>query len=232
MPKTMLLAALAAATAISSPAMAGNPDGKLQVKVLGTAVLVDGKIDKVKSINTTSTLGGAVAAAPGAQTDINNNFIPTLAVEYYATPNISVETICCLTQHHASGAGGLSGAGELVDHIMILPATVTLKYHVDAGPVRPYIGAGPTLFIFIDEKPGSTAAALGADKLRLSNEVGFAVQAGVDIPVNANGMGISLDAKKYFVNTTATFKDGGSTVLKTKHQLDPWVLSGGVYFRF
>jgi outer membrane protein len=232
MRKTITLAALATATAITAPAMAGNADGKLQVKVLGTGVLVDGKIDKVKSINTALPLGAAVAAAPGAQTDINNNVVPTLAVEYFATPNVSVETICCLTQHHASGAGGLSGAGELVDHIMILPATVTLKYHFDAGPIKPYVGVGPSLFIFIDEKPGATAAALGADKLNLSNEIGLALQAGVDVPVNDTGMGVSLDAKKYFINTTATFKDGAATVLKTKHKLDPWVLSAGVYFRF
>ncbi len=232
MRKLIALAAIAASTAIASPAMAGNPDGKLQIKVLGTGIFVDGKIDKVKSIVTTSPLGGAVAATSGAQTKINDNVVPTLAIEYFATPNISVETICCLTQHHASGAGGLAGAGELVDHLMILPATVTLKYHLDAGPIKPYVGVGPTLFLFIDEKPGATAAALGADKLKLSNEVGFALQAGVDVPVSANGMGISLDVKKYFINTTATFKDGGTTVLKTKHQLDPWVLSGGVYFRF
>lgn len=232
MRKLTLLAALAAATAISSPAMAGNPDGKWQVKLLGTGVLVDGKIDKVKSIDTASTLGGAVAATPNAQTDINDNVVPTVAIEYFATPNVSIETICCLTQHHASGAGGLKGAGSLVDHIMILPATVTVKYHLDAGPIKPYVGVGPSVFLFIDEKPGATAKALGADSLKLSNEIGFALQAGVDVPVNDTGMGISIDAKKYFMNTTATFKEGGATVLKTKHQLDPWVLSAGLSYRF
>jgi outer membrane protein len=45
-------------------------------------------------------------------------------------------------------------------------------------------------------------------------------------------MGLSVDAKKYFMNTNASFYDGGAKVLETKHQLDPWVLSGGVYFRF
>ena len=36
MRKLTLMAALAAATVMSSPAMAGSPDGKLQIKVLGT----------------------------------------------------------------------------------------------------------------------------------------------------------------------------------------------------
>jgi len=233
MRKLTLLAAAAAATALTSPAHAGSPDGKMQIKVLGTGVLVDGKISgDPKEIDTTSTLGGTVASVPNAQTDINDNVVPTIAIEYFATPNFSIETICCLTQHHASAAGDLAGAGSLVDHIMILPATVTLKYHLDAGPVKPYVGVGPTLFIFIDERPGATAAALGADSLKLSNEFGFALQGGVDIPINDTGFGISLDAKKYFVDTTATFKEAGSVVLKTKHKLDPWVLSAGVSYRF
>lgn len=232
MRKLTLMAAVAAATALTSPAHAGNPEGKWQVKVLGTGVLVDGEISNVKDIDTTSTLGGTVASVANAQTDINNNVVPTVAIEYFATPNVSVETICCLTQHHASAAGDLAGAGSLVDHIMILPATVTLKYHLDAGPVKPYVGVGPTLFFFIDEKPGATAAALGADSLNLSNEFGFALQGGVDIPIIDSGFSITLDAKKYFVDTTATFKEAGDVVLKTKHKLDPWVLSAGISYRF
>jgi outer membrane protein len=35
------------------------------------------------------------------------------------------------------------------------------------------------------------------------------------------------------MNTTATFYNAaGVEALKTKHALDPWVLSSGVYFRF
>lgn len=228
MRKLTLLAAIAAATALTSPAAA---QGNWQVKLLGTGVLVDGKIDKVKSVDTESVLGDALASLDNPQTDINDNVVPTIAIEYYATPHISIETICCLTQHHASGAGDLAGAGSLVDHIMILPATVTLKYHLDAGPIKPYVGVGPSVFFFIDERPGATAAALGVDKVKLSNKFGIALQAGVDVPVNES-MGVALDAKKYFINTDAKFYEGGSLVLETRHQLDPWVVSGGVYFRF
>ena len=143
MRKLTMLAALAATTAISTPALAGNPEGNWQVKVLGTGVLVDGEISKVEL--------DPLALTPGGQTDINNNVVPTVAIEYYATKNISVETICCLTQHHATGRGTLDGA-RLVDHIMILPATVTVKYHLDAGPIKPYVGVGPSLFFRSEER--------------------------------------------------------------------------------
>jgi len=227
MRKLTLLAALAAATAISSPAMAGNPEGKLQVKVLGTGVLPNGKIDKIKSV--LPAVAPALGASPG--TRANDNVVPTLAIEYFATPNVSVETICCFTQHHVNGTGSIAGA-NLVNHVLILPATVTLKYHVNAGPIRPYIGAGPALFAVFSEKPGSTAKALGVTKVKMSNEVGFALQGGVDVPINDAGMGISLDAKKYFIKPEAKFYAGNTLALHTRHKLDPWVISGGVYFRF
>lgn len=224
MRKLTLLAAMTAATVLSSPALAGNPEGRLQVKVLATGVLPDGKIDKVKT--------DLIGLPAGSQTKANNNVVPTLAVEYFATPNVSVETICCFTQHHVSGAGALAGT-NLVNHVLILPATVTLKYHLDAGPIKPYIGAGPSLFVIFGEKPGADARALGATRTKMSNEVGFALQGGVDIPINDKGMGISFDAKKYFMNTTAHFYTAsGVEALTTKHKLDPWVISGGVSFRF
>lgn len=230
MKKIAAAAALAAATLLVTPALADETEGKIQVKLLATGVLPDGKIDTVKSINTGTTLGGAVAATVGPQTKANDNVVPTLAVEYYFTPNVSVETICCFTQHHVNGAGGLAGA-KLVDHVLILPATVTLKYHLNAGPIRPYVGVGPALYIVFGEKPGTTATALGITSVKMSNSLGVALQGGVDVPLG-NGLGISLDAKKYFIKPTAKFYQGSTLALETKHKLDPWVLSGGVYIRF
>lgn len=213
-----------AAAVIGTPALAGSPDGAWQVKVMATGVLPDGKIVDLRN--------NAIGLPAGSQTKANDNVVPTVAVEYYATPNISVETICCLTQHHVNGAGPLAGT-DIVDHVLILPATVTLKYHLNAGPIRPYVGVGPSLFLIMGEKPGATTRALGATSLKMSNDVGVALQGGFDIPVNDRGMGISFDAKKYFIGTTLhVFAASGAEVLTTRHKLDPWVLSGGVYYRF
>lgn len=224
MKKISIAAAVLAASMLANPAQAGSPDGRLQVKVLATGVLPDGKIDTV-NIN-------AVGLPAGTQTVANDNVVPTLAVEYYATPNVSIETICCFTQHHVTGAGAIAGA-DVAQHVLILPATVTLKYHFDAGAIKPYIGAGPAVFFYFDEKPGATAVALGATKLNMDNKLGLALQAGVDIPVNDSGMGVTLDAKRYFMKTTTHFYTaGGVEALSTTHKLDPWVISGGVYFRF
>lgn len=218
-----IIAAMAAA-AFANPALAGTPDGHWQVKVLGTGVLPDGKITEVRN--------NALGLPANSQTKANDNVVPTLAIEYFATPEISVETICCLTQHHVNGAASIAGT-RIVDHVLILPMTMTLKYHLGGGPIRPYVGAGPSLFLIMGEKPGATTRALGGARLKMSNEVGVALQAGVDVAVNDRGMGITLDAKKYFIDTTLHVTNvAGAEVLTTRHSLDPWVVSGGVYFHF
>jgi outer membrane protein len=223
MKKLAIAAALAATMLGSAPAHADD-NGKLQVKLLATGVLPDGKITSVNDP------GGILTAAD--QTKLNDRVVPTLAVEYYVAPEVSIETICCLTPHHVSGSAGPINGAEIVDHVLVLPATVTLKYHFDAGGIRPYVGAGPAWFFYIDEKPGTLSRALGVDTVKLDNKLGVAVQAGVDIPVSENGMGISFDAKRYWVKTTAHYRVAGTQVLATSHKVDPWVLSGGVYFRF
>lgn len=223
--KTLTIAAaLAAATMLSSPALAGDAEGKIQVKVLATGVLPDGKITALEN--------NAIGLPAGSQTYANDNVVPTVAVEYFASPNVSIETICCLTTHGVKGAGAINGAA-ILDHVMILPATVTLKYHFNAGGIKPYVGVGPSAFFFIDEKPGATTASLGGTRVKLDTHIGFALQAGVDIPLGSEGFGISFDGKRYFMNTRLhVYNAGGTEVLTTKHKLDPWVVSGGVYYRF
>lgn len=225
MNKLTILAALAAATTHASPALAGDAEGKVQVKVLATGVLPDGKITALEN--------NAIGLPVGSQTFANDNVVPTVAIEYFATPNFSIETICCLTKHRVDGTGAIPGT-QIVDHAMILPATVTLKYHLNAGGgIKPYVGVGPSVFFFIDEKPAATTATLGGARLKLDSHVGFALQAGVDIPLGDGGFGISLDGKRYVMNTRLhVFNAAGTEVLTTKHKLDPWVVSGGVTYRF
>ena len=114
--------------------MPADADGKWQVKVLGTGVLPDGKINKVDN-------------RPGRSARRSRRPRPTTICRRWRSnissrPNISVETICCLTQHHVDGIGPAAGA-ELVSIVLLVPATLTLKYHLDAGGITPYVGAGP-----------------------------------------------------------------------------------------
>jgi outer membrane protein len=235
MYKTTAVVALAAALGLAAPAhAAGNSEGKIQVKLLATAVLPKGDLQKIKYaspgvVSTLNTLG-----VVDADTKADDNYVPTVAIEYFFTPNISVETICCVTQHDVDGAADLKGANGLVSNALIIPATFTLKYHLDAGPIKPYIGAGPSYFMIFSEGVGATAKALGATKNRVSDTAGVALQAGVDVPLNDKGLGFSIDAKRYFLGDVKAkwYDAAGTKVLETRHKLDPWVVSAGLSYRF
>lgn len=227
--KQYLIAGAVLSALSASPALAQEA-GDIQVKVLGTAVLPDGELDSIEGGTLASTVAGL-----GVTTEANDNYVPTVAIEYFVSPNISIETICCVTAHHVSAVTPTALAGaNLVDKIHIVPATFTLKYHLGAaGGIRPYVGAGPTYFIFLGDEAGAGAtAALGATGNHIDDTFGFALQAGVDIPVN-EAMIVSADAKRYFVSPEVHWYDAaGTEVLHTQHNLDPWVLSVGVGFRF
>lgn len=222
MPKSLPLIALVAACAL--PGQVAAKSGDVQVKILATLVAPDGKLKDVKL--------DAIGLPAGVQTKADDNVIPTIAIEYFVADHISIETIAGVTQHDVVGRGTLAGAG-LVSDAKIVPATLTLKYHFGkGGGIQPYVGAGPSYFIFIDEKPGAGAVALGATRQKMNDTLGLALQAGVDIPVNDKGLSVTLDAKRYFLRPTARWFAGETEVLRTRHKLDPWVISAGVGYRF
>ncbi|WP_394728743.1 OmpW family protein [Altererythrobacter sp. GH1-8] len=223
--KTLLACSFAGLALAASPALAQDEGqvGRLQIKVLGTGVLPDGKITDVNV--------DIVGLPADTQTQANDNYVPTIAIEYFLNNNFSIETICCFTQHDVDAVSGLPGA-ELVSNARLIPATFTAKLHFELAGVKPYVGAGPTYFLWVKDKPGAATVPLGVTDTDLSDELGLALQAGVDIPLGNDGFGITFDAKRYFVDTTARWYVDDTLVIETEHKLDPWVLSAGVSYRF
>ena len=224
MMKALIAVSMAALAALAtSPAVAQENEGKIQIKVLGTGVLPDGKIT---SVNT-----DLVGLPADTQTKANDNYVPTIAIEYFFNDNFSIETICCMTQHDVDAVSGLPGA-ELVSNAKLIPATLTAKYHFDLNGVKPYVGAGPAYFLWVSDKPGAATLPLGVTDTDLSDEFGLALQVGFDVPINDEGFGLTVDAKRYFIDTTARWYAGDTLAIETDHKLDPWVVSAGVSYRF
>lgn len=221
--KYVLTAACAAMALAASPAVAQEA-GDIQLKVVATGVLPDGSIDQVNV--------DLVGLPAGTDTEANDNYVPTIAVEYFISENFSIETIAGTTQHDVDAVSGFPAGTELVSDGLLLPATVTGKAHLDVGGIKPYVGAGVAYFIWLDVDPGAAVVPLGVTETDLSDEFGFVLQAGVDIPVGDDGFGVTFDAKRYFIGTTAQWFAGDDLVIETEHDLDPWVLSAGVSYRF
>ena len=226
--KYITAAACAALALMSSPALAQSDEedlaGEIQFKLLATAVLPDGSIDEVNV--------DLVGLPAGTDTEANDNYVPTVAVEWFVSNNFSIETIAGTTQHDVDTVSGFPPGTELVSDALLLPATVTGKGHFDLGGVKPYVGAGIAYFIWLDVDPGEAVIPLGVTKTDLSDEFGFVLQAGFDVPVGDKGFGITFDAKRYFIGTTAQWFAGDDLVIETEHTLDPWVLSAGVSYKF
>ncbi|ANK14221.1 OmpW/AlkL family protein [Erythrobacter neustonensis] len=230
-PRSIVLAGTVLGTAAlmlgAAPAMAQGAlarAGHIQAKVLGTYVAPDGKITDI-NVN----LPGLPATT---QTKANDNVTPTVAVEYFVTDNVSIETIAGITQHDVDATAGLPAGAELVSNAKLVPATVTAKLHFDLGGVKPYVGAGPAYFLWVGDKPGAAALPLGVTRTDLSDEFGLALQTGVDVPLNDTGLALSVDVKRYFIDTTARWYVGNTLAIETVHKLDPWVISAGFAFRF
>jgi outer membrane protein len=229
--KTFVMLGEAALALMATPAMAQDNDdrtGDIQFKVLATAVLPDGAITDI-NVN----LPGLPATT---NTKANDNVTPTIAIEYFVTHNISIETIAGITQHDVDATAGLPVGAELVSNAKLIPATLTAKYHFDLGSklggVKPYVGAGPAYFLWVGDDPGAATLALGVTETNLSNELGLALQAGFDVPMGDSGFGFSVDVKRYFIDTTARWFVGNTLAIETEHKLDPWVISAGVAYRF
>lgn len=212
----------------ATPALAQEADsdraGDIQIKLLGTYVAPDGKITDINR-----NVPGLPASL---QTKANDNVVPTLAVEYFLSNNVSIETIAGTTQHDVDATAGIPVGAELASNALLLPATVTAKYHFDVGGVKPYLGAGAAYFIWLKDDRGAATVPLGVTRTDLSDEFGAVLQAGVDVPLGSEGFGLSLDAKRYFIGTTARWFVGNALAIETEHKLDPWVISAGVSYRF
>lgn len=221
--KAILAMAGAAVALAATPATAQDRAGEFQVKLLATGVLPDGEIEQVNV--------DLVGLPADTQTEANDNYVPTVAIEYFVSDNFSLETIAGVTQHDVDAVSGLPGA-ELVSDAKIVPATLTAKLHFDVGGVKPYVGAGPTYWLIFDEQPGAATIPLGVTDFNFDNEFGLALQAGFDVPLGEDGLGLSVDAKRYFIDLTAQWFAGNTLAIETEHKIDPWVVSAGVTYSF
>ena len=168
-------------------------------------------------------VGGA--PFPGAGLSTFEHITPTANLGYFLTSNIAVNaTIGFPPTIDVYGAGSI-GALPKLGKVTYGPTALTVQYHPIAfGRIRPYVGAGMSYMFVFGTKDGAFA------DLEVSEDLGWAFEAGVDFPVTQK-MGMFIDLKKALLRPQATGTFNGLPVVgETK--LDPWALTTGVSFTF
>ena len=212
--KAMGAATALALVAAAGPAHAGSEAGNFMVRVQGTVVDPDS--------SATVKAGGSVI--PGADAEVSTEVIPTLTLSYFLNKNIAVELFCCFAKLEAEGKGAINGA-DLGD-FWVFPPALTLQYHFDNfGAFKPYVGAGVQYIHFFSE---GNSSLVGNPKIDLDDAFGFTLQAGIDVSIGS-GWYLNADVKKTFIDTDASW---GATGITADVDIDPWIFSLGVGYRF
>jgi len=216
---TGAVAALVLAAAIaggSVPAAAGDEHGNFMIR--GLVTVVEPETDA------TVRAGGAVI--PGADADTSTEVIPATTLTYFFNDNLAVELFCCFAKHEVKGTGAIAGLGEIAD-TWIFPPALTAQYHFNSGgKFKPYVGAGLQYIVFFDEGTGPNR--LGATKVNIDDALGFTLQAGLDVSIG-NGWYLNADVKKTWLDTEISWNGTG---VRADADLDPWIVSAGLGYRF
>ncbi|MDJ1159776.1 OmpW family protein [Chelatococcus sp. SYSU_G07232] len=165
-------------------------------------------------------------AIAGDKVSINNTVVPELDITYFFTKNIAVELILGTTPHNIRAAGSIAGLGP-IGRTWLLPPTLTLQYHFDINErIKPYVGAGVNYTFFYNTKAKGVFSSLDVE-----NSFGFALQAGVDIMLDRH-WGVNLDVKKIFLEPDVKATIPGVGLVTGKVKIDPWLIGGGLTYRF
>ncbi len=160
----------------------------------------------------------------GGQVNASAQVAPEVDFSYFLTDNVAFELIAATTRHDVSASDTVLGHVD-VGSVWVLPPTLTVQYHfLPHERLSPYIGAGINASFFY----GSHAAGAPVTQVAFSNNVGAAVQAGVDYNFAGHWFA-NFDVKQIFVNTTASINGGA---IKAHTALNPLVIGAGIGYRF
>lgn len=158
---------------------------------------------------------------------ISHDVVPEVDFSYFFTPNLAAELIAAVTYHDVKDVGSAAGTLPL-GSVRLLPPTLTAQWHfLPQSEINPYVGAGINYTFFYDVH-GSTLPIIYST--HYSDNVGAALQAGVDIHLTGNWYA-NIDVKKLFLSTDVTLGTAVGQV-KAKVDIDPWLMGAGIAYKF
>ena len=148
----------------------------------------------------------------------DTNFAFTLGYRFH--DNVGVELLAALPFEHDINLNGQNLAST--KH---LPPTLTVQYYPLGGTaalVQPYVGVGVNYTRFSSEK-----LDIDGIDLDLSSSWGAAGQVGVDVLIDDNW---AINAAAWYIDIDTDASLNGTEVGTV--EIDPWVIMGGISYRF
>lgn len=222
------LIALTAAALIAVPARAQTSDEPTSGIHAGN-VLVRLRAILVAPNESSS---GITPTFPAEHAKLDNSVVPEVDVTYMATDHVGFELIAATSKHRASGITGTTGSIGQLASTWVLPPTLTAQYHFNPhGAVRPYVGAGVNYTIFYNEKASKgMASTVGPTQVGLSDSVGWAAQAGIDVDVSKRFFA-NLDIKYVDIDTIAHLQTRALGAERTRVHIGPIIAGIGFGIR-
>ncbi len=185
-------------------------------------------------------LNGSVLSLSGGSSalDVKNETQLGLTVQYSLTSNIAIEVLAATPfTHLATGTGEV--AGLPVAEVKQLPPTVSALYyfHNPSAAFQPYVGAGLNYTVFFEEdvtpQAATTFASLGLSggDVDLDESFGLALQAGFDYELKNNWI-VNASVRWIDLDTNATINFAGNNRLSADVELDPWVYTVAIGYKF
>ena len=180
---------------------------------------------RLRALGVVTRNSGSVDQIAGSGLTTTDTVVPELDISYFFTPNIAAELILATTKNSISGTGSISGVP--VGSAWLLPPSLTLQYHfTNFGQFKPYVGAGVNYTWFFNQ----SAAGGTVTSSHLHNTAGAVLQVGFDYMIDSH-WGLNVDVKKVFLRPEWDGVVGG-TPMTGKVNLDPWLIGGGVVYKF
>jgi outer membrane protein len=185
---------------------------------------------RLRALGVVTRNSGSVDTVAGSGLTTTDTVVPELDITYFFTRNIAAELILGTTKHSITGTGSIDNLP--VGSAWLLPPTLTLQYHfTDFGAFQPYVGAGVNYTIFYNQSAGNaTVGGLTVTNSHLHNSWGGALQVGFDYMIDRH-WGFNVDVKKLYLRPDWDGTINGAP-LTGKVNLDPWLIGGGVTYKF
>jgi len=169
-------------------------------------------------IRTRGLLIAPLASSEPTGLDVKANAVAEIDITRYLGKSFALELVLGTAAHEVtSTTGNTTTSLGAVAH---LPPTLMFQFRpTPEGSFQPYLGAGGNLTIFY-QKTG------GLEDLDLSSSIGYAFQAGADVPLGGSTF-FNLDVKYVYIATDV--KSGSTKLYDLK--ISPLLIAVGVGVR-